>query len=156
MALTKLKQYLDSKGVKYTILQHSPAYTAQEIAAKAHVPGQQLAKSVMVKLDGELAMAVVPASTRVDLNALARAVGAKEATLAHESEFARVFEGCEPGAMPPFGNLWRIPVFVSDTLAEDEIISFNAGNHTELMTLSFEDYHRLVEPKILSFSRAAA
>jgi Ala-tRNA(Pro) deacylase len=153
MPLRRLKEMLDSKGVRYTILFHSPAYTAQQIAQAAHIPGKQLAKTVMVKLDGRLSMAVVPASYRVDLEALAYETGADRATLASEVDFRDIFPGCEVGAMPPFGNLFQVPVYVSDTLAEDALISFNAGNHTEVMTLAFRDFERLVEPKILPFSR---
>ena len=153
MPIKILEEHLESKNVRYTTLKHSLAYTAQEVAASAHIPGKQLAKTVMVKLDGKLAMAVVPAPERIDLPILAREAGYSEALLAKEPEFARIFPGCEVGAMPPFGNLWNVPVYVSETLAEDEFISFNAGTHTEIMTLAFSDYRQLVEPRILAFTK---
>ncbi len=152
MPLQKLREFLDQNSVKYVSISHSPAYTAQEIAASAHIPGQELAKTVMVKLDGDMAMAVLPASFQVDLDQLRATAGAAEVDLATEEEFKGLFPGCEPGAMPPFGNLWGMPVFACETLAEDEEIAFNAGSHTELVKLSFADFARLVEPKVARFS----
>lgn len=152
MPLQKLREFLDQNSVKYVSISHSPAYTAQEIAASAHIPGQELAKTVMVKLDGDMAMAVLPASFQIDLDQLRATAGAGEVDLATEEEFKGLFPGCEPGAMPPFGNLWGMPVFACETLAEDEEIAFNAGSHTELVKLSFADFARLVEPKVARFS----
>jgi len=152
MPLQKLREFLDQNSVKYVSVSHSPAYTAQEIAASAHIPGQELAKTVMVKLDGEMAMAVLPASFKVDLEQLRSAAGASDIALATEDEFRGLFPGCEPGAMPPFGNLWNMSVFACETLAEDEEIAFNAGSHTELVKLAFADFARLVNPKVIRFS----
>ena len=152
MPLQKLREFLDQNSVRYVSISHSPAYTAQEIAASAHIPGQELAKTVIVKLDGDMAMAVLPASFQVDLEDLRAAAGAGEVELATEKEFKGLFPGCEPGAMPPFGNLWDIPVFACETLAEDEEIAFNAGSHTELVKLSFADFAKLVKPKVVRFS----
>ena len=154
MPLQKLREFLDENSVKYVSISHSPAYTAQEIAASAHIPGQELAKTVMVKLDGKMAMAVLPASFKVDLDQLRAAAGAGNVELATEEEFKGLFPGCEPGAMPPFGNLWSMAVFACETLAEDEEIAFNAGSHTELVRLSFSDFAKLVEPKVSRFSTA--
>lgn len=154
MPLQKLREFLDQNSVKYVSISHSPAYTAQEIAASAHIPGQELAKTVMVKLDGQMAMAVLPASFKVDLDHLGSTAGARVVELATEQEFKGLFPGCEPGAMPPFGNLWDMPVFVCETLAEDEEIAFNAGSHTELVKLSFTDFAKLVDPKVTRFSAA--
>jgi Ala-tRNA(Pro) deacylase len=155
MPVARLKKFLDERGVKYVTLSHSPAYTASEVAEATHVPGKDVAKTVMVELDGRLSMAVVPSSERVDLESLAAEAGCRDANLASEHDFARSFPGCELGAMPPFGNLWKIPVYVSRTLAEDQVISFSAGSHTEIMTLAFDDFRRLVEPRILGFSAPA-
>jgi len=152
MPLQKLREFLDQNSVRYVSISHSPAYTAQEIAASAHIPGQELAKTVIVKLDGDMAMAVLPASFQVDLEDLRAAAGAGAVELATEEEFKGLFPGCEPGAMPPFGNLWDMPVFACETLAEDEEIAFNAGSHTELVKLSFADFAKLVEPKVARFS----
>jgi len=148
MPVQRLREFLDNHGVKYVSIRHSPAFTAQEIAASAHVPGKELAKTVMVKMDGRMAMAVLPASLKVDFKKIQEAAGAKHVDLAPEKEFRDMFPGCEVGAMPPFGNLYGMDVFVAPQLAEDEEIAFNAGNHTELLKLSYKDFERLVEPKI--------
>lgn len=152
MPLRKLREFLDQNGVKYVTLIHSPAYTAQEIAAAAHVPGKELAKTVVVRLDGRLAMAVLPASYRVDFGRLRKAAGAKNAELASKEDFQNTFPGCEIGAMPPFGNLYGLDVYVADVLAEDEKIAFNAGSHTELVQLAYRDFERLVKPKVAAFA----
>jgi Ala-tRNA(Pro) deacylase len=152
MPAQKLKEFLDSEKVKYVSIGHSVAYTAQEIAASAHIPGQELAKTVVVKLDGEMVLAVLPATARVDLELLRKASGAKSAELARENEFAGIFPGCELGAMPPFGNLYGLEVFVAQRLAEDDYIAFNAGTHTELIQMSYADFERLARPRVLKLS----
>jgi Ala-tRNA(Pro) deacylase len=152
MPLQKLREFLDSEKVKYVTIYHSPAFTAQEIAASAHVPGKELAKTVMVKLDGRMAMVVLPASYRIDMDMLRRATGASEVELAGEKEFKDVFPACEVGAMPPFGNLYGMDVYVSETLADDDEIAFNAGSHTELIRLAYADFARLVNPKVVSLA----
>ncbi len=152
MPAQKLKKFLDSHKIKYIALSHSPTYTAQEIAASAHVPGKELAKTVIVKVDGTMAMAVLPATHKVDFTQLKGALGAKAVELATEKEFADRFPECEPGAMPPFGNLYDMEVYVADDLAEDEEIAFNAGSHTELFRLSYQDFKKLVKPKVLKFA----
>lgn len=152
MPVKKLKEFLDSHQIKYVIIGHSPAYTAQEIAASAHVPGKELAKTVVVKIDGKLAMAVLPASYHVDFDLLQKAAGASQVDLATEEEFRNRFPECELGAMPPFGNLYGMDVYVAEGLAEDEEIAFNAGSHTELLRLAYEDFQRFVEPRVVKFS----
>jgi Ala-tRNA(Pro) deacylase len=147
--MQKLESYLDDHGVKYLRIRHSPAFTAQEIAASAHIPGKELAKTVMVKLDDRMAMVVLPASNRIDFDLLRETVGAQEIELAEEREFRNVFPDCEVGAMPPFGNLFDIPVFVAEELTLHEEIAFNAGSHTELLRLPYREFARLVEPKVV-------
>ena len=148
MPVAKLKRFLDENDVKYVSISHSQAFTAQEVAASAHVPGKELAKVVMVKLDGEMAMAVLPAPSQVDLESLRGVAGADEAELAGEEEFEELFPDCEVGAMPPFGNLWDLDVYVDEELREDEEIAFDAGSHTELVRMSYEDFERLVKPTV--------
>ena len=148
MPVDRLKQYLEENDVRFVTIRHSPAFTAQEIAALAHVPGKELAKTVMVKLDGELAMVVLPAPDHVSVNRLREFSGAEDVALATEQEFADLFPRCEVGAMPPFGNLWDLHVFVDQRLREDEAIAFNAGTHTELVKLAYADFERLVKPTI--------
>ena len=152
MPVKKMKKFLDEHGIKYVTFQHSPAYTAQEIAQSAHIPGKNLAKIVMLKVDDRMAMAVVPASHQVNLESLKDAANANMVELANEQEFKGMFPDCETGAMPPFGNLYNMNVFVSEALAEDEAIAFNAGTHTELVGLAYQDFERLVQPKLGNFS----
>jgi Ala-tRNA(Pro) deacylase len=152
MPVKKLREFLDSNHVRYVCIGHSRAYTAQEIAASAHIPGKELAKTVMVKLDGNMAMAVLPASHKIDFDLLKMAAGASEVELATEREFKGMFPECEPGAMPPFGNLYGMSVFVEQTLAEDEEIAFNAGSHTELIRLAYKDFERLAEPAVVELA----
>lgn len=151
MPVVKLKEFLDKHKVKYVTLSHSTAYTASEIAALAHVKGRNMAKTVVVKLDGQLAVAVLPAKYQIDLRKLREATGAQRADLAREEEFAGRFPGCETGAMPPFGNLYDLPVYVDESLTHDEEIFFNACSHTELMQVAYSDFQRLVKPQVASF-----
>ncbi len=152
MPVKKLKAFLDENKVKYVTIKHSSAYTAQEIAAKTHVSGKEFAKTVIIKVDGKMTMAVLPASYQVDFALLEQIVGTKKVALATEEEFKYLFPDCEIGAMPPFGNLYDMEVFVAETLAEDKEIAFNAGNHTELIKLNYEDFERLVKPRVFKFS----
>ncbi len=152
MPVRKLKDFLDSNNIKYVTITHSSAYTAQQIAASAQIPGKELAKTVMVKLDGKMAMAVLPASYRVDFDQLKDAAKASKAELASEREFEDLFPECDVGAMPPFGNLYGMEVFVAESLAEDEEIAFNAGSHTQLIKMSYKDFESLVMPKVVRFS----
>lgn len=152
MPIKQLAEFLDGHHVKYTTIFHSLAYTAQGIAALTHTPGEEMAKTVIVKIDDKLAMAVLPASCHVDLAMLRAATAANTISLAHESEFMDQFPGCEVGAMPPFGNLYGMRVFVDESLTKDKEIAFNAGSHRELMRLAYEDFVRLVQPTILRFA----
>jgi Ala-tRNA(Pro) deacylase len=152
MPARKLKQFLDENSIKYVTISHSPAFTSQEVAASAHVRGQELAKTVMVKLDGVMAMVVLPATRQVDFAAIRDVSGAKRVELAGEDEFRDLFPECEPGAMPPFGNLYGMKVLVVDSLAGDDEIAFNAGSHTELIRMRYEDFERLVNPEMVPVS----
>jgi Ala-tRNA(Pro) deacylase len=152
MPKRKVIEFLDSEGVKYVSIEHSPAYTAQEIAASAHIPGKELAKTIMVKLDGTMAMAVLPASFHVDFGQLKDLAGAGTVELASEVEFRDLFPGSQLGAMPPFGNLYGMDVYVAAPLTEDDEIAFNAGSHTELIQLAYADFERLVKPVVGDFA----
>jgi len=152
MPAQQLKSFLDSNHVKYKTISHSPEYTAQEIAASAHIPGKDLAKTVIVKVDGEFAMAVLPATRHLSLSRLKKAAGAGDAEIASEDEFEKLFPDCELGAMPPFGNLYDMPVFAAEQLTEDETIAFNAGSHSELVQLAYKDFDKLVHPKVAPLS----
>ncbi len=152
MAVTRLTNLLSDQQIRYVIIPHAPAYTAQETAASAHIPGLEFAKTVIVKIDGKLAMAVLPAQYKIHLGLLKQVVGARQVELATEDDFRGMFPGCDTGAMPPFGNLYGMDVYVEDSLLEDEEIVFNAGSHTELIKISYKDFMELVDPKIARFS----
>ena len=152
MPATKLREFLDNRDIKYVTVSHSKAFTAQEVAESAHISGKELAKTVIVKLDDKLAMAVLPASLIIDLDLLQRATGASQLTIATEGEFREVFPECETGAMPPFGNLYQMNTFVDQRLREDEEIAFNACSHTELIKMSFGDFEKLANPIAANFS----
>jgi len=152
MPSKKLKEFLDENKIKYVTIKHSSAFTAQEIAAIAHIPGKDLAKTVIIKIDGKMAMAVLPASYKVSFEELKEFFGLSEVRLAYEQEFIDKFPDCEVGAMPPFGNLYGMDVYVAESLAEDEEIAFNACSHTELIKMNFSDFEKLVKPKRIRFS----
>ncbi len=156
MPIKKLKNYLDENNIEYITIRHSLAFNAQRVAATTHIPGKELAKTVMIKLDGKMAMAVLPASYRVRLDVLKELTGAKTIELANEMEFKYLFPECEIGAMPPFGNLYDMEVFVAASLAKDTEIAFNAGTHVELIRMAYADFERLVQPIVLAFSTALA
>lgn len=152
MVLKRLMDYLDQNGVKYVVIHHSQAFTAREVAVSAHIPGKEVAKTVIVKVDGKPTMVVLPASQMIDMSMLRKALGASSVVLATESEFNNLFPECEVGAMPPFGNLFNMDVIVADTLQADEQIAFNGGTHRELVRMAYKDFERLVKPRILKFT----
>jgi len=152
MPLSKLRKFLDSQHIKYLVISHSLAYTAQGVAAMTHVSGKKLAKTVIVKIDGVLAMAVVPAALHVDLDRLKNLTGAQVVELATEREFKDAFPDCETGAMPPFGNLYDMAVYADTSLAENEEITFTAGSHRELVRMSWYDTVRLVNPLLVQLT----
>jgi len=151
----KLKECLDGNKVKYDVLTHPQVYTAQAVAAATHVPGKELAKSVVVKADDHFVLAVLPAPRKVDTEQFQKQLGAKEVRLAHEFEFASLFPACETGAMPPFGNLYGMDVYVDRSITRDEEIVFNAGTHVEAIRMNYKDFERLVAPTVADFSTAA-
>jgi Ala-tRNA(Pro) deacylase len=152
MPVQRLKEFLDEHQVKYVVISHSRAFTSQEIAAATHIPGKELAKTVIVEIDGKMAMAVVPGSQKVDVDMLRDAVGAERVTVAREAAFRDRFPECDLGAMPPFGNLYGMPVYVADSLTEDEEIAFSAGSHTQVVRMSYQDFERLVQPEVMRFA----
>ncbi len=152
MPRTILKNFLDDHSIKYVTITHSSAYTAQEIAASAHIPGRELAKAVMIKIEGRMAMAVLPASYKISFEHLKAVLGIDKIRLATEQEFKDKFPDCEVGAMPPFGNLYNMNVFVEQSLSENEEIAFNACSHTRLIKMSYKDYEELVQPTVVNFS----
>lgn len=155
MPIAKLRKYLDDNKIKYVVISHSTAYTAQDVAEAAHIRGKEIAKTVIVNVDGgngRMAMVVLPASCRIDFAILKELTGAKAVELATEDDFIDAFPDCEIGAMPPFGNLYHIPVYVARKLGEDEEIAFNAGTHRELIKMKYRDFERLVKPKVFDLT----
>jgi Ala-tRNA(Pro) deacylase len=150
--LRKLRDYLEQNQVRYEVGYHERVYTSQEIAAAMHVPGKELAKVVMVKADGKMVMLALPSSYQVDTKKLKKALACKRLAIAKEKDFEELFPDCEVGAMPPFGNLYQLEVWVDQVLTEDEFIVFRAGSHVETLKIQYNDYARLVNPKVGDFS----
>lgn len=150
MTVAQVKEFLSANGVPHIIIKHPLAFTATSVAGAAHIPGREMAKVVVVNLDGRPVLAVVPADRKVDLERLRQAAGAATAELTNEREFTADFPGCEVGAMPPFGNLYGLDVYVDPHLALDQEIAFNAGTHTELIRMAYQDFERLVKPRLVA------
>ncbi|QSX78757.1 aminoacyl-tRNA deacylase [Agrilutibacter solisilvae] len=149
MLSPRLHNLLDERHAPYETLVHDRTVTAHETAAAAHVARQQFAKTVMLKVDGRLAMMVMPASYRIDLTRLSRALGGGMVELAGETEFSDAFPDCELGAMPPFGHLYGMPVYVDSRLAQQPEIAFNAGSHTDAVRMPYEEFEKLAQPELL-------
>jgi Ala-tRNA(Pro) deacylase len=149
----RLEYYLRENGVPFEVQHHPRVITAQEVAATEHVPGKMLAKVVMVLADGKMVMLALPAPDQVDPEKVGEVLGVGEVRLAEEEEFEDAFPDCEVGAMPPFGNLYDLPVYVEEALAEDETIFFRAGTHTDTMSVRYADFEQLVEPTVAKFAR---
>ena len=152
MPCKKLKDFLDKYDVPFVTITHSQAFTAQKIAASAHIPGKNMVKTVMVIINGMMAMTVLPASYHVDFNLLKEITGEGNVRLASETEFKDMFPDCEIGAEPPFGNLYGVPVFISDKLPDDQEIAFKTGTHTETAKMPYQTYEGLVSPEAIKFS----
>jgi len=151
MPATKLKQFLDQNGVKYLTIQHSMAFTAQEMAARMHIHGWEMAKTVILKADGRLVMVVLPAPMKVDVARMKDVLGAKAVSVASEADFGGRFPGCDLGAMPPFGHLYDMPLYSETRLSRDPSIVFPAGTHTEAIRMDYRDFERLAKPVVRSF-----
>lgn len=149
----RLEEYLHEHQIPFQVQQHPIAFTAQDVAYREHIPGKMVAKVVIAFADGKMVMLALPAPYRVNFSRAAPALGAKEAHLAEESELSAAFPDCEVGAMPPFGNLYHLPVYVDKSLAEDETIVFPVGTHTETMSLKYADFERLITPTVAEFAQ---
>jgi Ala-tRNA(Pro) deacylase len=152
MPATKLKAFLDSRGIRYVSIQHSMAFTSSEVAESVHVKGRDFAKTVIVKIEGAMAMVVLPANRRLVLHDLREMFATDHVRLATEAEFKGAFPDCDLGAMPPFGNLYGMEVTVDEVLAKDEEIAFNAGSHTEVIRMKYADFARLAKPRVAKIS----
>lgn len=152
MISKRLEDFLRKNNVDFKTFTHPEAFTAQEIAAAMHIKGRELAKSVMIKADGRMIMAVLPASSRIDIPKLKDAVH-QDVKIATEAEFKQLFPDCEPGAEPPFGNLYDVETIVDESLTRDEHIYFNAGNHYEAVEMDYKDFEKLVKPRVADFGK---
>lgn len=150
----KLEAFLRDARVKYTVAKHAVAYTAQEIAASQHVSGKSLAKSVLVKTNRGLALAVLPAAQRIALPKLKRALRATQLSIGREADIKTAFPDVEIGAMSPFGQLYSVPVVVERSLAQGPQIVFNAGSHTDTITMDTQEFLRLAKPTVGVFGEA--
>ncbi len=149
MPINKLKEMLDTQKIKYVTISHSVAYTAQQVAESAHITGKTMAKTVMVRIDDKIVMVVLPATKKLNFEALKKLTKAKKVALASEAEFKSLFPGCELGAMPPFGNLFGVDVMIAESMTKNDQIAFNAGSHSEAIKLAFKDFKKVVKPKVL-------
>ena len=151
MPAQRLKKFLDQNHIPCRVIRHAPVFTSQETAEAAYESGKEFAKTVMIKIDGELVMVVIPADHKIDFEHLRHELGVRQVELAHEKEFKRLFPDCEPGAMPPFGELYDNAVFIDEGFAEHEMISFNAGTHREIIKMHYKDFIRVANAKPLKF-----
>jgi Ala-tRNA(Pro) deacylase len=154
--LTDLLRYLNSNKVEFQVLEHDPAFSAHDVALITHVPEREMAKAVLIKIDDHFWMAVLRADQRVNQQMIRRVFGARDVHLAHEEDLGTLFPDCQIGAMPPFGNLYGLPVLVEEGLAEDVEIMFNACTHTKSILMKFKDFRRLAKPVIAGFAEAGA
>ena len=148
-----LQTYLDEKGVNYRVSRHSTAYTAQDLAAAEHVPGQRVIKPVIVRADGQFVMCALPASYRVDLSELRDQLGADDVELAGEDKLRELFPDCELGAEPPIGRIYGMPTIMDESLMSDDRVMFQAGTHSDAVTMSLADYRRIAQPEVAHFGR---
>jgi Ala-tRNA(Pro) deacylase len=152
MPAKKLMEFLAQKQARFERIQHAPSFTAPETAASAHVSGHDFAKTVMVLVGDELAMVVLPANRRLPLEDLRQMLGTDDVFLASEGDFRDVFPDCEVGAMPPFGNLYGIPVYIDQRLTEEQEIAFNACTHREVIKMQVDDYLDLARPRVIDLA----
>ncbi len=150
--MTDLLRYLKSNKIEFQVMEHDPAFSAHDVAAVAHVPESEMAKAVLLKIDDHFWMAVLRSDQRINEQMIRRVFGARLVHLAHEEDLGMLFPDCQIGAMPPFGNLYGLPVLVEESLAEDEEIVFNACTHTKSIRMKFKDFRRLAKPVIAGFA----
>ena len=148
----RLEKLFREENVKFSVLKHAEAYSAQRVAGLLHIPGQQLAKVVMVDAAGKLAMLVLPAPYRLDFAKVKKMLKTTSIRLAKEEEFANLFSDCEVGAMPPFGNLYNVPLYIDRTLTTQPEIAFPIGSHREIMQIAYADFERIARPTVADFS----
>jgi Ala-tRNA(Pro) deacylase len=149
----KLQSYLDEMGVNYRVSKHEDAFTAQDLAAAEHIPGRKVIKPVVVRADGEFIMCALPASYKVDLSELREQLQCDEVQLADEAALREIFSDCELGAEPPIGRLYGMPTLMDESLFADDRVTFQAGTHTDAITMTLADYRRIAQPEVAYFGR---
>lgn len=152
----RLRSFLDSHRVVFTLTTHPQAFTARDVAAAEHLSPREVAKTVVISGDGVYHMLVIPASRMVNLSEVRSALGFAHAQLATEEELGKLFPDCELGAMPPLGPMYGLEVYLDGSLAGHETITFNAGNHREVIHMRMADFRRLVSPEITTLVREPA
>lgn len=148
-----VQSYLDEMGVAYRLSHHPTAYTAQDLASAEHVPGQQVVKPVIVKADGRFVMCALPASHRIDLQALRSQLDADDVKLADENKLSELFPDCELGAEPPIGRLFDMQTIMDESLTAGARVTFQAGTHRDAVTMSLAEYRRVAQPEMGYFGR---
>ncbi len=149
----RLREQLDAADIDYEILHHAADYRARQTAADTHTPPEEFAKTIFVRIDGDYALVVIPATHSLSVRKLCSSVGAGEVELATEEEMRELCPDCDVGAAPPFGNLYGLPVYVSPLLARREKITFNAGNHRDAVRMDYRHFASLVQPRVVPLSR---
>jgi len=152
--LGDVMDYLKHNNVPYEVIEHTPAFSAHEVAVASHVAEKDLAKTLIVNVDGKFCMVVMPADHRLDDHMVHTLLKAKHVHLATEDDLHKIFPDCEIGAMPPFGNLYALPVYVDKSLADDDVIVFNACSHTKSIRLKMYDFLCLVKPVVAELSHS--
>jgi Ala-tRNA(Pro) deacylase len=150
--LERLKQYLGESGVHYGVQHHHEVYTMQEVAAEVGEKGRAVAKVFIASADGNPVMLVLAAPDHVDYDRVRDYLGAENVERAPEELFKQWFPDCEVGAMPPFGNLYKVPVYMDRKLMEAPHITFQAGSHSDTIRIDMHDYMRLASPKVTRFA----
>ena len=148
-----LQSYLDEMGINYRSSKHAEAFTAQDLAAAEHIPGRKVIKPVVVRADGEFVMCALPASHRVDLSELRQQLQCEEVQLADEGALQEIFADCELGAAPPIGRLYGLPTLMDESLFADDRVTFQAGTHSDAVTMTLADYRRVAQPEVAYFGR---
>lgn len=143
-----LQRYLNNNGIQYRIIEHDPAFSAHGVSVTAHVPEKEIAKTVIIQIDGRFWMAVLRGDNKINLHKIKQSFGAKHVHLAHEEDLSTLFPDCQLGTMPPFGNLYGVPVLVDQSLAGDEDICFNACCYTKVVRMKFDDFKKLSNPLV--------
>ncbi len=151
--LERLQRRFRGQHTSFSVQHHRQAVSLPEVAVEVHERADHVAKVVIAQVDDRLVMLVVPTPEQVDFKRVARLLDAQSAVAAHENEFKSRFPDCEPGAMPPFGNLYHMPTYIDEALTRTSKLVFQAGTHRDTLKLATEDYLRLAKPITASLIR---